>query len=298
MDKDFLEKTHTQILEELKTTSPSNLTQAVLCGALLSEYLIKESLSAVCPIAPYSLQYLHNAHADFAALLKKTGVQSSKIKYEDIGVLLDRAKALECVDARAIELIGAIKTVRNNIIHDLRSRYDRLEAHARLLELFMDYASLFETYLGIKLNDDYVQQLSITRKDIERQIDERLENKIKHAMELYDKLTPTERSERIDHGAADIIAEGSIIESMLCPACNNNTLGWYYFVDADYNYDGIIYNCCGWFECPVCELHISEYDFENLFEEPQKYTKRQEADESWLEYFDHKHLQENAYEFM
>lgn len=299
MNARFREATFNQTIDEIKKKNPLNLAQAVLSTALLSEYLVKEVLYKINPIAPYSLNYLAGAHNDFAAVALKNGEESSRLTYENFGILLSRARALSALNEKVIELISAIKSVRNGIAHKPNFEFDEPEAQIRMLQLFIDYQETFrEIFPEISLDKETVSRLTATRSHVQSVINERLENRIKKAAEGYSKLSKKEKDELLKSGGIAIESDGTAIDDMLCPACGNKTLSLYYQVDFDYGDGDEVIHGSQWFECPICELSMSDYEFEDLNDEPNRYTKRTAPDESWNAYFDLKHLEENFYDYV
>lgn len=53
-----------------------------------------------------------------------------------------------------------------------------------------------------------------------------------------------------------------------------------------------------WFECHVCKLSMSEYEFDDLCQDPSAFTKRNQPDSSWDEYYQLQHFQENIYDYI
>lgn len=299
MNAKFREVTFNQTIDEIKNKNAPNLAQAVLSTALLSEYLIKEVLYKINPLAPYSLSYLTSAHNDFAAVVLKSGEESSRLTYDNFGVLLSRSKSLNALDEKAIELIGAIKNVRNGIAHKPKFDFDEPEAQVRMLQLFIDHREVFsETFPEMHLTEDIVTQLTETRTHIQAVINERLENRIKKAAEDYSSLSKEKKVELLESGGVVIEAEGRVLDDMLCPACNNRTLNLYFQVDFDYGDGDTVISGSQWFACPICELSMSDYEFEDLNDDPNRYTKRTAPDESWNEYFNLKHAEENFYDYI
>jgi hypothetical protein len=297
MNSAFIRTTHTQLIELIKVREVTEVNQAVLSGALLGEYLIKKALAAKSPIAPYKLDYLGSAHSDFATLITGDGELSSKLRYENIGILLSRSKALKSINHDAIDLIAKIKDVRNGIMHDPDYTYDIWEAHARLLELFAKHSELFKEHLSLTTAADDVSNLSGVLSYIERKIANRLENKITRSRTYFFGLSKPEKTAALDLGIEETGAEDSLIEEMLCPACKNKRLHYLFSVDVDWNPDGVLYHSSTWFECTACGLTMSEYDFDDLYDNPQQFIESQEPDPTWLEYYDYKDAQENAYEY-
>jgi len=297
MDKVFIKEIYNQLIDRLIEKEPVSLHQAVVNGAILGEYIVKKQLSKKSPLAPYRLDYLRTAHSDLALLI--AGEETSEqLKYEDLGILLDRAKALGVMDEGALDLIAKIKAYRNMVMHDPDCSYDDLEASARLLELLTKHSKVIKTVLGLELTKKQDTQLQQTLRYVESKINNRLSTKITAARETFFSLTKVERGEHIRRGIWHTGAEDSLIGGMLCPSCKNNTLHYLFSIDFDYSRDGgSTVHGGAWLECIACDLNMSEYDFDELWDNPS-YADKKKPDISWKEYYDHKHLEENAYEYM
>ncbi len=299
MNDRFIQYTYRQVIDTIqqRDVDVSELAQAVVQSALIGEYLLKIVLRGINPLAPYKLDYLKRAHLDFAALVRGEDVSSS-LRYEDIGVLLDRAKALGVLDDRVIDLISKIKADRNTITHDPDHEFDKWEAQARLIKLFVNNRELFEKHLSLVISEADLSKVNSALKTTEQRIANRLDNIIRSTRDEFNKLSEADQQERIDEGYGDISAEGSVIDDMFCPSCKNLTLHYLFTVDFDWNPDGVITSGSTWFECHACGLTMSEYDFEDLYDNPRKYAGINKPHPTWDEYYSYKDLQENAYEYM
>lgn len=299
MNSRFIQFTYRQIIAAIqkKDIDLSELAQAILQGALLGEYLTKVALQKINPIAPYQLEYLKRSHADFAALVGGSET-SSKLRFEDIGILLDRAKALKIFDDDLADLISKIKTDRNIIMHDPAHEYDKWEAQARLIKLFVNNQELFKKHLSLIMSAPDLDQLKKALAYVENRIANRLDTKIKKLREAFEALGKTDKNARIKEGYQNISADGSAFDNMLCPACKNQTLHYFFAVDHDWNPDGVITTSSTWFECHACGLDMSEYDFDDLYDNPRKYSGLSEPHPTWEEYYKSKDFEENAYEYM
>lgn len=297
MDVTFTNELYAQLKAIISNDGAAGLKHAVMTGAQMGEYVVKKALADVSPIAPYKLDYLKTAHSDFSALLLGRQV-SDKNRYEDMGVLLDRAKALDCLDAKVIDIIARIKNYRNGVMHDPEYQFDELEAHARLLELVTSHSDLFSKYLQIEVSAEDLAMMKKVLGKVEKSISDRLINKIIKSRDHFRSLSKEEKAAQLERGPSETGADHEIISNMLCPACFNKTLHYLLTVDVDWNPDGVIHLSSTWFECTACELQMSEYDFDDLYENPKEYINKNTPDESWKEFYQHQDFEQNAYEYM
>jgi len=292
----FIETLHTRLIDDLLHGDKHVIELAIVSGVILGEYLVKESLRRENSLLPYNLSSLGSAH-DMLAMIVKMGPEDAEgARYEDLGVLLQRAKSLSALPLDLINIIGRLKDERNRIVHDPRHEVDNLTSHSMLIYLLVDHRDLIKSVLGLDLPKDKQDEFKIKAPIIAKQLSNRLDHKIKAARELYGEFSKVEKSE-LKNAELNLVQDQFLMidKPMRCPACYNKTL--YYTGVVDVDYDGPTASM--WFECPACELEMSEYDFDELNTHPEKYTNLDhDGDESWSEYYDFVHMQENAYEYM
>ena len=85
---------------------------------------------------------------------------------------------------------------------------------------------------------------------------------------------------------------------MFCPSCQNRKLYYVDNVDVDNKLDGVLPVTSNLLQGMVCEITMTDYDFEDLYDDPHKYTPLVEPHETWTLFFDYRHMEENIYEYM
>lgn len=300
MNSSFQKLLYDQMIDTLMGEPEANadaMRQAVLNGALLSEYLVKEALRAKNPLAPYDLDRLNNAHGTLKKILESGPEDAPEARHADISVLLGRAEALEVLAQQHIELIARVKGVRNGIMHNAHQDIDDLRCQLELIQTFSDHAQAYKDTLGLELDPEKAKRFAQLNAQIVTMIEERLENRIAEAKATWAALSKAEQDAR----KATPVLDGDefeIVGPMACPACGNKSFHYIGYVDFDWNPDGVITLSSAWLTCRLCEVKIDEDDLAEIVEDPKKYTKRDQPDPSWQEFFDYRHMAENAYDYM
>lgn len=280
-DTTFIDAMHRRLISTLK--HDVDIQFAILDGAILSEYLVKEVLRRFNPLLPYNLSQLQNNHRALAYLLYMGPEDSPEARYEDLGLLLRRLKELSLVEFRVVELIEIIREGRNKIVHDPRHTVDILELHSTLIELLANYDNLFNDYMGLALSGRNKSLLLDMLKRLKKKLELRLDNKINKAREEYQKLS---KSEKVKLKNAELRVSSQyfkLLDAMLCPSCYNKSL---FYLEEMYESEWGI-ESVEFFMCSICKLEMSHYDFDELNTHPSQYSNLEEADESWGVYYDY-----------
>ncbi len=85
---------------------------------------------------------------------------------------------------------------------------------------------------------------------------------LKEHKKIFEKLSPEEVSRKISTNLPKIDDYTWIEETVKCPACEQSSLDEVSEVDFDWNPDGVITNGGYHYQCRVCELELSEYEYE------------------------------------
>jgi hypothetical protein len=298
MNSSFQKLLHGQMADALTGEPEANadaIRQAVLNGALLSEYLVKEALRVKNPLAPYDLSALNTSHATLKKLLQESPENVPEARHCDIGVLLERAAALDALPKELIDLIRKIKDVRNGVMHNAHQDIDDLKCQLELIQAFTKHAQSYKDVLDLNLTAEAAKKLSNLEPVIISKLEARLENRIAAAKAAWVALPKADKAARAQK---PVEGEFEFVGPMVCPACGNKSFYYVGSVDVDWNPDGVIHLSSAWLTCGLCEVDIDEDDFAEIAEDPQRYTKREEADPSWQEFFDHRDMQENILDYV
>jgi hypothetical protein len=298
MNSSFQKLLYDQMTAALANEPESNadaIRQAVLNGALLSEYLVKEALRAKNPLAPYDLRALNTAHTTFKKLLEEGPENVPEARHCDIGVLLGRAAALDALPKELIDIIDKIKNVRNGVMHNAHQEIDDLKSQLELIQAFTKHAQPYKDVLSLTLTAETTKKLTDLEPVIISKLEARLENRIASAKAGWIALSKANKAARAQR---PVEGEYEFVGPMVCPACGNKSFYYVGSMDVDWNPDGVIHLSSAWFTCGLCEVEIDEDDFAEIVEDPQRYTQREQADPSWQDFFDQQDMGQNIQDYI
>lgn len=279
MDKAFIENCYKQSIRIAENTNEDQLSQALVNATILYEYSVKLALKKANPLAPYSLDNLTNNPNDVAAIIKGER-PSIRTKHEDLGILIDRLRAIGSENNRSLLLIQELASYRNAIVHDPHVEYDKIDAHSLILDLLIGTDNLLEKYLDLKPTSTQLESLQETAYIVERLVADKLENRIKHAREL--SKIPEDVREQLSEDPFWYGDEGDIVyDGIRCPACGKLTMSQRLFYDVDWNPDGVIELARDWLFCSNCSLNMTTRELEDVNENPKQLAGFKKADKSW-----------------
>jgi len=294
-DTRLIERLHSKVIHELKKGDEYDIEIAVVMSLILAEYLVKEALRKENILLPYSLSRLQSDHANMSILIKVGPEYVPNARYDDLSVLLLRTNELRTLPKEVVSLISNLKDDRNKVVHDPRHHIDSLVSSIQLIELFVTHGKLFANVMNLELQEEDELLLRARLNQLNSQLSNRLDQKIKRHAEEFKNLSKSEKESRKIIGP---VLDGDqfviIDEPMRCPSCYNLTL--YYIGAVDFDYDGIVGS--DWLQCSSCGLVMDEYDFDELNTDVAKYTNLSEEDKTWSTYYDYKDWQENIYDYV
>lgn len=91
---------------------------------------------------------------------------------------------------------------------------------------------------------------------------EELRKRVESHIGSFHQLQSTEASRRISTNLPHTDSQTWIEETSECPACNQSSLDKVCYVDFDWNPDGILSGAGCRYQCRVCELELTEYEYE------------------------------------
>lgn len=253
-------------IELLQSRDPNETFEGVVLSAYLIEQSFKAKLRKINPFLYFDKKNISDEMEACIAL--------NKIPQNEI-IRLKTATAKKCI-TQMCEYKDEFKphranieelfNIRNYILHstDDLSISNNLAAETAVSALRICKKCVV-AHCGISLNEFNPLTSREFEKLQEKQRNERndgLKTELKEHKKIFEALSKPEILERASIEGQRIDDYTWIEETVECPACNQLSLNKIGFVDFDWNPDGIISNGGYHYECRICELNLSEYEYE------------------------------------
>lgn len=258
------------VLERCAELLQSCDSHEIFEGVVLSAYLIEQSFKSELKTVNLLLYFDKKNISDEMEVRVATG----KLSKEELGRLktstAKRCIAQMCEYKSELEPYKAnleeLFDIRNSILHSTDDFFidDNFVAEAAVsaLRACRKYVA---RYSGISANEfnplTSAEFETLQEKKHDKRIND-LKITLKEYKKIFDKLDQVEISKRIRTNLPKIDSYTWIEEIVECPACEQFSFDKVGTVDFDWNPDGVITSGGYHYQCRVCELKLSEYEYE------------------------------------
>ncbi len=249
----------------LQSNDPSEVYGGVVLAAYLIEQSFKCELREINPLL-YVDRTSISEETEVRIALNKTS-QAEREK-------LNTIKAKRCVAQMCIykselqshrSLLEELFTIRNGILHSVE---DLLIDPNSAAETAVSALRVCRTYVGRHAGVTATHVNPLTSKEFKQLEEDRrkkrisaLKDMLKEHKTKYMKLNREEVSKKLKTNLPRTDECTWIEETIVCPACGESSLDKVGFVDFDWNPDGMLKSSGSQYQCRVCELELSEYEY-------------------------------------
>lgn len=258
------------ILERCTELLQSHDLSEVFEGVTLSAYLIEQAFKSELKKVNLFFYFDKKSISDEM----EVRVAMGKLSKEELG-RLKTSSAKRCI-AQICEYRSELTSHRTNLEELFEIRNSILHSTG---DFSIDENSVAETavsalracrkyivrYSGISANEFNPLTSTEFEKLQEEKHDKRINNlkaTLKEHKKIFRELDQGEVSKKIRTNLSKIDGYTWIEETVECPACEQSSLDKVGAVDFDWNPDGVITSGGYHYQCRVCELELSEYEYE------------------------------------
>ncbi len=263
--KEYNESILQRCIKFLQSRDSSEVYEGVVLAAYLIEQSFRSELKMVNPLLCIDHRNIPDEMEVRIALNQISQAERERLKTNNakrcIAQMCEYRIELQSHKANLEELFE----IRNSILHSTD-------------DLLIDDNAVAETAVSaLRVCREYVLRHSgitsnqfnpLTSQEFER-LQEQKRNKrindLKAALSehkgIFEKLSQLEASKRIATNLPKTDDCTWIEETVVCPACGQSSLDKVSSVDFDWNPDGMITSGGHYYQCRVCELKLSEYEY-------------------------------------
>jgi len=261
-NEDILER----CTELLQSRNPSEIFEGAVLSAYLIEQAFKSELKKVNPLLYFDKRNISDE--------TEIRIVMGRLQKEDLGRLktsnAKRFVVQMCEYKSEIALHKAnleeLFEIRNSVLHSID---DLLIDENSVAETAVSALRACRKYIirhsGISAGEFNPLTSAEFEKLQERKHEERLNDlklTLKEHRTIFEKLSESEILSKIHSNLPKIDNYTWIEETVECPACNQTALDKIGAVDVDWNPDGMLMGGGYSYLCRVCELDLSEYEYE------------------------------------
>lgn len=285
---DFLEEAIDDFLES--GARCSRIASAIIKVATGVELLVKDYLERICPAL--ILDKIDDAGLQVAKVFElgkrmrsPKELDAVELKTASFPVLLLRATTFLDI-AASIPHLHKLHKMRNSLLHH-RGKIDLLEINLLLVKHvfpFVEHLGKLDKRLGLRISDETWERIRKLEHLSVGALGSQLAKKIAHHTKIAGRISgdkiallSTTKPELVEPN--EQLVEGSLI----CPACENETLAAFQEVDIDIE-DGAPVGGSVYFSmrCRVCDLELEGSEIEHIIANFKEYVSDDEKEkEAW-----------------
>lgn len=253
-------------IELLQSRSPNEIYEGAVLSAYLIEQSFKSELKKVNPLLYFDKRSISDEAEVRVAIGKLSREELNRLKTSTgkrcIAQMCEYKNELEACRANLEELFET----RNFIVHstdDLPLNTNSIaETAVSALRACRKYVIKHSGVSSDEFNP-------LTSNEFEK-LQEKKRNKrisdlkatLKEHKKIFERLSQAEISQKIHYNLPKTNSYTWIEETVECPSCEQSSLDKVGTVDFDWNPDGILTSGGYHYQCRVCELELSEYEYE------------------------------------
>lgn len=250
----------------LQSRDPSEIFEGVILSAYLIEQAFKNELKRVNPLLYFDKKNISDEMEVRVVMGKLSKEEMKRLKTSNakrcIAQMCEYRSELGVYKANLEELFE----IRNFILHSADDfSVDRNLMAETAVSAIRACRKYVIRHSGISANEFSPLTSAEFEKLQERKHDKRvsdLKDTLKEHKKIFEKLGQVEVSQKIRINLPKIDSCTWIEETIECPACEQSSLDKVGTVDFDWNPDGVITSGGCHYQCRVCELDLSEYEYE------------------------------------
>lgn len=252
--------------ELLQSHDSYEICEGVVLSAYLIEQSFKSELKKINPLLYFDRRNISCEIEAQIALKKLSEEDVNRLKTSSakrcILQMCEYKNELQSHKANLEELFD----IRNFIIHSIEDLPFTDEAVAETavsaLRICKKYVIRYSGIISGEFNPLTSREFeTLQGKKWNKRIDE-IKKRLKEHKSVFEKLDEKEIENRIITNKPETDDYTWIEETTECPACNQSSFDKVGIVDFDWNPDGIITSGGYHYQCRVCELELTEYEYE------------------------------------
>ena|SRR3989338_3094288 len=261
----FNENMLTRCSRYLQSKDPSEVYEGVVLAAYLVEQSFKCELREISPLLYVDRTNIPEEMEMRIALNKTSPGERGSLNT----IKAKRAVAQMCIYDSELKshksLLEELFTMRNGILHSVE---DLLIDDNSVAQTAVSALRVCRTYVGRYAGVTATHVNPLTSKEFEQLEEDKrkkrigaLRNMLEEHRAKYGKLNQEEVSKRLKTNLPRTDECTWIEETAICPACDESSLDKVCSVEFDWNPDGMLASSGSQYQCRVCELELSEYEY-------------------------------------